>query len=716
MLLAIVINVSPVSAPELFGNAKAIEIMKFGLFPGLTWSVIFPLCLIVNKLTLKGPSSLSTTLVAIFLSAISYLPFYEPPMAGLLRLGACALFLIWFAADFCLSCLVSAKRYVTIALPIQAIVLVIAGGIGILFISLPNRADSVREPDFLKDLDAHSSSQYRIYGVGGFLHPNLTSATGLRSLNFLQALLPPRSVAFLKSRIDEAQFWPAFIGRPDFLEYYGTRFQPWVQFQIHKRFWDYLGVKYLLGRDLQLDAVEAPAAKFVTLDSHGSFGGEWADIPGLLSAPGPSEAIISCKLGHFSVVLVPLRLPESGSLPHIYIDAYEQGRLTARSIFGGRLDGSNVERAFIFDKPLCGESSTNVRLKLHADSQDDHTKQHVQTLLQGSEFLARPQNIERSREAYQPLPLSFDGKVDASILNEIQKGEQDIPVVSLPRTSFIPLKCSMRDIVGIRLWLPTTPYSGMVSIQLRILDSSGQARLEAVDNLTFTSEYFRLLRLPRGACQYAGEELLAEMTLLNPEKMTAFARRDLSLNLVHNVLEESSSPLQRIKVVDKTEGEVWLNQKAEPVAYFAPTFSHIATPNDALNHFVQSKNLREVAYANNSTENCPSSPTASFSREKEMIKSISFQPNLVRLVIETPIAGTLVLTDSFFPGWKATVDAKPREVFRVNGTFRGVCIFNPGIHEIVFSYYPKLLNVCIFMFFFGVIMLGIMLFRSSKKR
>jgi hypothetical protein len=704
VLLAVVFSVSPVSISELFGNARAMDTMKFGLFPGLAWSVIFPLSLVINRLTRMGASSFNTTLLAIFLSAISYFPFYEPPMAGLLRLGACALFVIWVAAELCLSYLVSFKRYATITLPIRAIVLVISCGVGTLFISLPNRSDPFRAPDEFKALDAYSSSPYRIYGVGGFLHPNLTSSSGLRSLNFLQALMPPRSVPFLKSRIDEAQFWPAFIGRPDWQEYYGARFQPWVQFQIHRRFWDYLGVKYLVGRDLQLDSIEVPAAKFVARDFPASFKGEWADIPSY-----SSEAIISCKHGHFSVVRVPLRLIGSGTQPNIRIDVYDKARLIARSSFGGRLDALNEEGTFIFDKPLCVYSSNNVHLKLSTENRGNH-KQHVQTLLSGTEFLVRPLSIARAQNVFPPLLSASDGRIDPSILNKIQQEEQEVPVVPLSRTSFIPLKCSMKDIAGIRLWLPTTRYTGKASIQLRIIDSSGQARVEAVDSFHFTSEYFRLLRLPPGTCQHAGELLLAEITLLTPDKMTAFVRQDRFLNLVHNVLEESSSPLERINTIEKTEGEVWLNPRADPVAYVAPTFSAVLTANDALNNFVKSKNLREIAYVDGATENCPTSVGSYNNHEKLKIKSISIQPNSVMLIIETLIPGTFVLTDSFFPGWKATVDEKSREVFRVNGTFRGVCIFSPGTHKIVFFYRPRLLNTSIFLVFCGIITLGALLF------
>lgn len=47
----------------------------------------------------------------------------------------------------------------------------------------------------------------------------------------------------------------------------------------------------------------------------------------------------------------------------------------------------------------------------------------------------------------------------------------------------------------------------------------------------------------------------------------------------------------------------------------------------------------------------------------------------------------LVLSDTFFPGWKATIDGKQSEIYRTNYTFRGVVI-PKGKHSIVFSYMP----------------------------
>lgn len=55
---------------------------------------------------------------------------------------------------------------------------------------------------------------------------------------------------------------------------------------------------------------------------------------------------------------------------------------------------------------------------------------------------------------------------------------------------------------------------------------------------------------------------------------------------------------------------------------------------------------------------------------------------------EAPREGVLVLADSWYPGWRATVDGVETEVFPVEGILRGVLV-KEGSHEIVFRYRPN---------------------------
>ena len=64
-----------------------------------------------------------------------------------------------------------------------------------------------------------------------------------------------------------------------------------------------------------------------------------------------------------------------------------------------------------------------------------------------------------------------------------------------------------------------------------------------------------------------------------------------------------------------------------------------------------------------------------------------------RVVIETdaPVPAWLVLSDSYYPGWQATLDGVAVPIHRANFLVRAVRA-PAGRHQVVFSYRPPLLR------------------------
>ncbi len=60
----------------------------------------------------------------------------------------------------------------------------------------------------------------------------------------------------------------------------------------------------------------------------------------------------------------------------------------------------------------------------------------------------------------------------------------------------------------------------------------------------------------------------------------------------------------------------------------------------------------------------------------------------VRLDVDAPVRSLLVLTDSWYPGWTASVDGRPAPLARVNWRFRGVYL-ESGTHLVGFDYRPR---------------------------
>jgi len=64
------------------------------------------------------------------------------------------------------------------------------------------------------------------------------------------------------------------------------------------------------------------------------------------------------------------------------------------------------------------------------------------------------------------------------------------------------------------------------------------------------------------------------------------------------------------------------------------------------------------------------------------------RPEKVRLLVDAPVNGYLVLTDAWAPGWRARVDGSPVPILRADGLFRAVRL-GAGAHEVVMTYFPS---------------------------
>lgn len=103
-------------------------------------------------------------------------------------------------------------------------------------------------------------------------------------------------------------------------------------------------------------------------------------------------------------------------------------------------------------------------------------------------------------------------------------------------------------------------------------------------------------------------------------------------------------------------------------------------------------NQFSISYTNNNWrvfKNKNSYPRAYVIDKNQIINTniISYTPNRV-IIAKNEGEGTLVLSDTYYPGWKATIDGVEEKVLRVNNIFRAVEV-PKGKHIVVFDYKPK---------------------------
>ena len=77
-------------------------------------------------------------------------------------------------------------------------------------------------------------------------------------------------------------------------------------------------------------------------------------------------------------------------------------------------------------------------------------------------------------------------------------------------------------------------------------------------------------------------------------------------------------------------------------------------------------------------------------------------PSVVSIQVDEPLSvdwtakmkgdGYVVLADTTYPGWRATVDGAPAPIFAANGLFRAVFV-KDGSHRVRFEYRPRALHL-----------------------
>lgn len=82
-----------------------------------------------------------------------------------------------------------------------------------------------------------------------------------------------------------------------------------------------------------------------------------------------------------------------------------------------------------------------------------------------------------------------------------------------------------------------------------------------------------------------------------------------------------------------------------------------------------------------------SKPALETCGDADKVTRINDQTESLRVDVEMACKGLLVVSDNFYPGWRAAVDGKSVEIWKVNTAIRGV-IVPPGRHVVTMNYRP----------------------------
>jgi uncharacterized membrane protein YfhO len=86
------------------------------------------------------------------------------------------------------------------------------------------------------------------------------------------------------------------------------------------------------------------------------------------------------------------------------------------------------------------------------------------------------------------------------------------------------------------------------------------------------------------------------------------------------------------------------------------------------------------------------------------IVTVLENPNRILLRVKAISRGWLVLSDLWYPGWKATVDGEVVSIRRANGIFRAISV-DSGEHLVEFVYQPVTFYIGVMVSLVGLILM-----------
>jgi hypothetical protein len=144
------------------------------------------------------------------------------------------------------------------------------------------------------------------------------------------------------------------------------------------------------------------------------------------------------------------------------------------------------------------------------------------------------------------------------------------------------------------------------------------------------------------------------------------------------------------KLVHQSYGvNVYQNQNVLPRAFVVYQIVGVSDFDEALDILSDpAVDLRQTGVI----EKLPLDMKNSIDENDQQMQSIAGRTRQVKsgeleVTVNTKAPGLLIVTDQYYPGWKAYVDGTPTPIYAVNGIFRGVFL-EEGEHKVQFKYRP----------------------------
>ncbi|MDE1844353.1 MAG: YfhO family protein [Thaumarchaeota archaeon] len=271
---------------------------------------------------------------------------------------------------------------------------------------------------------------------------------------------------------------------------------------------------------------------------------------------------------------------------------------------------------------------------------------------------------------------------------------------------------------------PSDSISGIgISFYAKTLDSTGKIRL-VLDSVPYDSKYHResyvnvtsVRNSDFNVFEFSALDGIKNKTLYiqvqypqsnknNVVKIYYFENTDDGYGFVKDVLggtfyqngsQEPDKELAFLIITNSKSSHVFSynnfnvveNKDAYPRAYLVDRYQIVQK--DKAQDFLKQNPDFDLRHDVILEEQLPSDVSNQLQQDKTngLAEITSYNENNVKVSTNSSGGSILVLTDAYYPGWKASVDGKETGIYKADGLVRAVFVPS-GVHTVEFSYMPK---------------------------
>jgi hypothetical protein len=224
----------------------------------------------------------------------------------------------------------------------------------------------------------------------------------------------------------------------------------------------------------------------------------------------------------------------------------------------------------------------------------------------------------------------------------------------------------------------------------------------------------RTVKFITGAALDAGDAVLMDAKLLleaKDRRIDMLSTRYLAVSQREKASREFHNHPERFRFLfEQGKTDVFENLTVLPPALLVPSAGIVVEPDeDRQLELIKSSSFdpqRSVVLAQQKSRNPAQGPPGA-------VSWISRENSTLKLKVDNPQESILVLSQTFYPGWKAFVDGNETDVFPANFGLTGIVV-GPGAHEIVFSFSPASFKWGLLLSVLALASSGILGFRASS--